>query len=33
MTFLRMEEMAEDIDEDADQDPYAAAHRVNPYGS
>lgn len=33
MTFLRMEEMAEDIEESDGSDPYATANRVNPYGS
>lgn len=31
MTFLRVEQMAEDIDESAGEDPYAMRHRINPY--
>ena len=31
MSFLRLEEMAEDIDEPDGSDPYASANRVNPY--
>ncbi len=33
MSFLRLEEMAEDIDEYDGTDPYADANRVNPYGN
>lgn len=33
MSFLRLEEMAEDIEEYDGTDPYADANRVNPYGN
>lgn len=33
MSFLRLEEMAEDIEEDDGTDPYANSNRSNPYGS